>query len=76
MDAHSISTSSDSTRSSANIAKENVALSDIEEILLVLLWWRSLDAQAANPILGDDYAVRTLERCQFDMSKPFFVNDQ
>lgn len=77
MDAHSISTSSDdSTGSSSNVAKENVKLSDIEETLLSLLWWRSLDAQAVNPILGDEYAGLVVDRCKFDMSKPFFINDQ
>lgn len=76
METYSISTSSSSNRSSSNVAKENVTFSDIEEVLLALLSWRSIDAQAANPILGDHYAVQVVEKCQFDMSKPFFMNDQ
>lgn len=56
--------------------KEHVDLSAIQELNFAMLWWRSIDFHAPNPILGDTHAESILGQCEIDMSKPYYVNDK
>lgn len=46
------------------------------ELVLIHLFWRMLDAQTPNPILNDQHAVEVLNGCDADLNKPYFVNDE
>ncbi|KAK7743918.1 hypothetical protein SLS53_003940 [Cytospora paraplurivora] len=43
---------------------EKVRLQEVEQTLLITLFWKSLDAQQKSPILGDQYAQRILDRLE------------
>lgn len=44
--------------------KEKVHLQEVEQTLLITLFWKSLDAQSANPILGCKRAAEALARLE------------
>ncbi|KUI60379.1 Tetracenomycin polyketide synthesis O-methyltransferase TcmP [Cytospora mali] len=55
--------------------KEKIRLTGPEATMLPMVYFRALDAKKPNPILGDPYAQKLLDRCDIDFSAEPFVKD-
>lgn len=53
--------------------KEKILLTGVEETLLTAIWCRAMDAQCAQPLLGDSYAQPILDRCDVDYTRSTFA---
>ncbi|KAL1862728.1 hypothetical protein Daus18300_008372 [Diaporthe australafricana] len=58
---HSLSSTS---RRASTRPLEKVTLHEVEQTLLITLFWRTLDARSPSPVLGDRRAQRTLDRLE------------
>lgn len=67
MDSRDSVPNSQAAAQSADRLKPN--LTGAQETLLAILYSRALDAKAASPILGDQYAVRLVDQLDYNFSK-------
>lgn len=52
-----------------------LVLSGPEQIAIPMVFFRSLDAQLPEPILGDPYSQGILDRCEIDLEADHFIRD-
>lgn len=56
-------------------SKQKLRLTGPEETMIPMVFFRSLDAQLPDPILGDPYAQEILEKCDIDLTASHFIRD-
>lgn len=67
----SLKWSEDTTGSS----KAKLRLTGPEQTTIPMVFFRSLDAQLPEPILGDPYSKGILEKCDVDLNASHFIKD-
>lgn len=70
-DRESFRWSEDTTGSS----KVKLRLTGLEQTLIPMVFFRSMDAQLPEPILGDPYSQGILDRCDVDLKAGHFIRD-
>lgn len=55
--------------------KQKIRLTGPEETMVPLIFFRALDAKKSNPILGDPYSQKILDRCDIDFSADHFIKN-
>lgn len=59
----------------AESPKVKLRLNGPEETTIPMVFFRSLDAQSPEPILGDPYSQEILDKCEVDLSASHFIRD-
>lgn len=55
--------------------KVRLNLTGAERTVLPMVFFRSMDAQLPNPVLGDPYSQAILEKCEVDLNDDHFIRD-
>ena len=63
--------SKDTTESS----KLRLSLTGAEKTVIAMVFFRSMDAQLPDPVLGDPYSQGILDRCEIDLNEGHFIRD-
>lgn len=56
-------------------SKVRLTLDGPEKTVIPMVFFRSLDAQLPEPILGDPYSQDILDRCEIDLKADHFIRD-
>lgn len=56
-------------------SKVKLRLSGPEQTAIPMAFFRSLDAQLPEPILGDPYSQGILDKCEIDLEADHFIRD-
>lgn len=63
------------SKDTIGLSKVKLKLTGLEQTLIPMVFFRSIDAQQPEPILGDPYSQGILDRCDIDLKADHFIRD-